>query len=104
MSKPRFPTIGDPETWGAFDPSSPLDRACDTERKLAIRHTVQRMKKAKCDQAALLIGMMMATTQLFSAATGVKMLSESDRAKMHELLDFALTAGVDAWDHGDLPQ
>ena len=100
----RFPNMGDPSTWGGFDPSDPVNIACETERKMLMAYLVKRLRKPQCRQDALLVAMFMATAQLYSAATGTKVVSEDDRARLHEVLDFALVAGVEAFNSGETVQ
>lgn len=104
MADPRFPTMGDPSTWGEFDPNDPFNAACETERKLALRHVDHRLGKRQCNPVALMTGMMMATVQSFAAVTGLDMIPDEDRAKLHELLDFAMIAGVDGFHRGGTKQ
>jgi hypothetical protein len=100
----RFPNCGAPETWGAFDPSDPLNRACEVERKLLLRHLRHRVLKSRGGSQAVLVGLFMAMAQMYSAASGKTFVTDEDRAKLHELLDFALFAGVDSFDHGETKQ
>lgn len=81
----------DTSDWGPFDPNSATDAMCERERVAFTEYTLKRLKKAPrigSDSHAILVGAVMAITQLAYAAPQ-EAGSDSARDALHQMLDFA---------------
>jgi len=88
--KPAFPNLGPSSTWGKFDPANDVDARTDRERKLAVQHVLKRLTRPNGDQSMVLMGMVMATTQL--AISMKPDAGDEQREFLIELLNFAWVA------------
>lgn len=81
----------DTSNWGEFDPSNPQDAICERERHAFTQYTLSRLRKAPktgADEAAILVGTVMAIVQL-AFASHDNMPPDTAREGLHNAIDFA---------------
>ena len=81
----------DTSDWGLFDPNHSGDLACERERTAFTQYTLKRLKKiekTQTDEAAILIGGIMAIVQIIFAMNSNNPPDQA-RDRMHDILDFA---------------